>query len=274
MPARSILITGASSGIGADAARTMKKRGWRVFATARKPADLATLKADGLDALYLDYAEEASVHAAIDAALEATGGSLDALYNNGSFGQVGAIEDLSTDALRHQFEVGVFGWHSLTRRVIPPMRRQGHGRIVQCSSVLGIVAARYRGAYVGSKYALEGMTDTLRMELAGTGIHVSLIEPGPIETRFTQSALDGIAATIDVAASQHQADYRRQIEGATASGSRRKVGPEAVTAALIHAVESRRPKIRYRVTTATKFVAIAKRLLPASWMDRLIAANS
>lgn len=271
-----ILVTGASSGIGADAAATLKARGWRVFATARKADDLARLRSAGIEALHLDYADAASIAAASEQLLEATGGRLDALFNNGGFGQVGAVEDISTDLLRRQFEANFFGWHDLTRRILPVMRRQGSGRIVQCSSVLGYVAGKYRGAYVASKHALEGLTDTLRMELAGSGIHVVLIEPGPIASRFQENALANFRKTVDIAASPHRADYESQL--ARLTGTRKpsafKLGPEAVTAALIHALESPRPKTRYRITTLAKGAAFLKRILPDRTLDGLIVRNS
>jgi NAD(P)-dependent dehydrogenase (short-subunit alcohol dehydrogenase family) len=274
--ARTILITGASSGIGRDAALTLKRAGWRVFATARKAEDLEALRRDGVEPLFLDYTDTASIHACADAVLAATGGRLDALFNNGAYGQVGAVEDLTTDVLRRQFETNLFGWHTLTLRILPAMRQQGHGRIVQCSSILGFVAGKYRGAYVASKYALEGLTDTLRIELAGSGIAVSLIEPGPIATRFTQNALANFRETVDMDASVHRADYQAQLARLTGSRrpSRFKLGPEAVTAALLHALESPRPRIRYRVTLLTKAAAVLQWLLPTRLMDRLVARNS
>jgi len=273
---RTILVTGASSGIGEHAALALQARGWRVFATARRDEDLARLRAAGLDALYLDYAEDASIEAAADAVLQATGGRLDALFNNGAYGQVGAVEDLTTDLLRRQFEANFFGWHSLTLRILPAMRRQGSGRIIQCSSVLGFVAAKYRGAYVASKYALEGLSDALRVELHGSGIHVVLIEPGPIATRFTQNALANFRMTIDMEASPHHAAYAAQLARLTGTRkpSRFKLGPEAVTKVLLHALDSSRPKTRYRVTTLTKVAAAMKRFLPDRTLDALIARNS
>src|SRR5690606_2871865 len=197
-------------------------------------------------------------------------------FNNGAYGQVGAVEDLTTDVLRRQFETNLFGWHTLTRRILPAMRAQGHGRIVQCSSILGIVAGKYRGAYVASKFALEGLSDTLRIELAGTGITVALIEPGPIATRFTQNALANFRETVDAEASVHRAEYQAQLARLTGTRrpSRFKLGPEAVTAALLHALESPRPRLRYQVTLLTKATAVMIRLLPARLMDRLIARNS
>lgn len=276
MAERSILITGASSGIGEHAALTLKARGWRVFATARKEADLARLAAAGIAAHYLDYTDEASIERTAASVLEATGGRLDALFNNGAYGQVGAVEDLSTAVLRRQFEAALFGWHTLTRLVLPSMRRAGSGRIVHCSSILGFVAGKYRGAYVGSKFALEGLADSMRIELAGTGIHVVLIEPGPIASRFTANALANFHATIDIAASPHRAGYEGQLARLTGTRkpSRFKLGPEAVTAALIHALDSPRPRIRYRVTMLSRGAALMKRLLPARLLDRLIARNS
>ncbi|MEL6479621.1 MAG: SDR family NAD(P)-dependent oxidoreductase, partial [Pseudomonadota bacterium] len=175
---RSILITGCSSGIGLDAARQLAGTGWRVFASCRAEADCARLRAEGLASPRIDYQDPASIESGLADVLEATGGTLDALFNNGAYGMPGAVEDLPTDAFRELFEANFFGWHELTRQVIPVMRRQGQGRIVQCSSVLGFVALKMRGPYVSSKHALEGYSDVLRHELHGSGIHVVLIEPG------------------------------------------------------------------------------------------------
>ena len=177
---QSILITGCSSGIGHAAAHALAARGWRVFATARAEADVERLREEGLEALALDLADSASIEAAVEEVRERTGGRLTALFNNGAYGQPGAVEDLSRAVLREQLETNLLGTHELTTRVLPMMRAQGHGRIVQNSSVLGLAALPYRGAYVCSKFALEGLTDTLRQELTGSGIHISLIQPGPI----------------------------------------------------------------------------------------------
>ena len=209
---RSVLITGCSSGIGLASAREMKARGWRVFATARKPEDLARLKEkEGVIGLYLDYAEPQSIAAAAEQVLAATGGKLTALFNNGAYGQPGAVEDLTPDTLRAQFEVNVFGWHDLTRRIIPSMRARGEGRIVFCSSVLGLVSAPYRGAYCASKFAVEALVDALRMELATTGIRIVLIEPGPIASRFLEHALEAYRRNIDLEVSAHREIYRTRI---------------------------------------------------------------
>jgi NAD(P)-dependent dehydrogenase (short-subunit alcohol dehydrogenase family) len=261
--ARSILITGCSSGIGRCAAEGMKARGWRVFATARKPEDLEMLRQLGVTPLYLDYTETASIEAAVAAVFEATGGTLDALFNNGAYGQPGALEDVSTDVLRAQFEANFFGWHDLTRRVIPAMRRQGHGRIVMCSSILGIITMGFRGPYSASKFALEAYSDTLRIELHGTGIHVSVIEPGPIRTRFTQNALAYARKNIDIEHSVHVAAYRRRIRSMEKGGNTfGELGPEAVLSALVKACESQNPRPQYFVTTPTHWMSFLKRIAP------------
>jgi len=261
--ARSILITGCSSGIGRCAAEGMQARGWRVFATARKPEDIEMLRQLGVTALYLDYTETDSIEAAVAAVFAATGGTLDALFNNGAYGQPGALEDVSTDVLRAQFEANFFGWHDLTRRVIPAMRKQGHGRIVMCSSVLGIITMGFRGPYAASKFALEAYSDTLRIELHGTGIRVSVIEPGPIRTRFTQNALAYARKNIDIEHSVHAASYRRRIRSMEKGGNTfGELGPEAVLGALIKACESKNPRPQYFVTTPTHGMSFLKRIAP------------
>ncbi|MEZ5926324.1 MAG: SDR family NAD(P)-dependent oxidoreductase [Hyphomicrobiaceae bacterium] len=268
---RSILITGASSGIGLATATLLNSRGWRVLATARRDADLQHLETMGLEALPLELSRPASIEACAQAALDRTGGQLTALFNNAAYGQPGAVEDLTVEVLKAQFEVNLFAWHDLTRRILPAMRRTGQGRIVQCSSVLGFVAPPYRGAYNASKHALEALSDSLRFELHGSGIHVSIIEPGPIETRFVANAIEMFRLNVPFAGSAHEVEYRRRLAAMEAGGKRRgKLGPEAVALKVAHAVESPRPKVRYRVTTATHLAAVGKRLLPPSLMDVLV----
>ena len=253
MPEKSILVTGCSSGIGLCVARGLKTRGYRVFATARKESDVQRLCDEGLESLRLDLADSGSITTAVDEILARTRGTLDALFNNGAYGQPGAVEDLSRDVLRTQFETNLFGWHELTNRILPVMRRQGHGRIVQNSSVLGFVALRYRGAYNASKYALEGLTDTLRLELMGTGIHVSLVEPGPVTSRFRENAFRAYQENIDPDSSVHRDSYlameaRLKTKGPAVPFT---LPPEAVLRKVIHALESRRPRARYYVTFPT-----------------------
>lgn len=269
---RTIIVTGCSSGIGAHCARALKADGWRVFATVRKAADLAILEADGIEALLMDYTRTDTIAALVETVLARTGGRLDALFNNGAYGQAGAVEDLSTDVLREQFETNFFGWHELTRRVIPVMRAKGQGRIVNCSSILGLLPYRYRGAYTASKYALEGLTITMRMELEGSGIGVSLIEPGPITSRFTANALAKIRENVDLEGSVHAKQYERQIKRLDGRGqvSRHKLGPEAVYDVLTHALTAARPKPHYLVTTPAKQGAFLKRILPAALFYKLM----
>jgi NAD(P)-dependent dehydrogenase (short-subunit alcohol dehydrogenase family) len=269
--ARRILITGCSSGIGWHCALGMKARGWRVLATARREEDLARLRAEGLDALVLDYADPTSVSACADETARLTGGRLDALFNNGAYGQPGAVEDLTREVLEAQFAANVFGWHQLTRACLPLMRANGHGRIVQCSSVLGLVALKWRGAYNASKFAIEALSDTLRLELRGSGISVSLIEPGPIASKFVENARRHFERNIDEAQSHYREAYVGQrARFARGGASRYKLGPEAVLEKLIHAVESPHPKARYYVTRPTHYMALARRLLPQSMLDLLL----
>ena len=275
MTQRSVLITGCSSGIGLASARMMKARGWRVFATARTPEDLARLKDElGVETLHLDYTEPHSIAAAAHAVLKATDGTLTALFNNGAYGQPGAVEDVRPEVLRAQFEANVIGWHDLTRRVIPAMRARGEGRIVQCSSVLGLIAAPYRGAYCASKFAVEALSDALRMELNGTGIHVSLIEPGPIATRFVEHALEHYRRNIDMENSAHREIYLTRLAQMEQGGQTTfKLPPEAVAKKLVHALEARRPKSRYYVTFPTYAVGFLRRVLPTRALDAVAAKN-
>lgn len=269
---KSIIVTGCSSGIGAYCATALKRDGWRVFATVRKAEQLAPLADQGIEALIMDYTDPESIEALVATVFERTGGRLDALFNNGAYGQPGAVEDLPTDVLRKQFETNLFGWHDLTRRVIPAMRAQGQGRIVQCSSILGLLPYRWRGAYTASKYALEGLSLTLRMELEGSGIQVSLIEPGPIESRFTANALAHIREAIDLENSVHAEDYRRQLARLDGTGpvNRHKLGPDAVYKVLHHALTARRARPHYVVTKPAKQGTLLKRVLPADLFYRLM----
>ncbi len=266
---RTILITGCSSGIGLDAARTMRERGWRVIATARKPEDLARLKNFlNVEVLPLELADSQSIATCAIRALEMTRGKLDALFNNAAYGQPGAVEDLTPKLLREQFEVNVVGTHDLTRRLIPAMRKNGAGRIVNCSSVLGMIVAPYRGAYCASKFALEALTTSLRLELEGSGIHVSLIEPGPIRSRFVEHSIDRLLATVDIDNSRHSSVYRERLDSMRAGGQQTfKLEPEAVTKRLIPAVESSRPRRHYYVTTPTYLAAAMRRFLPTFAID-------
>jgi short-subunit dehydrogenase len=252
----------------------LKQRGWRVLATARKADDLTRLRDLGFDALPLELADARSIEACAADALRLTGGKLAALVNNGAYGQIGAVEDLPVDVLRQQFEVNVFGTHNLTRRLIPTMRTNKHGRIVQISSVLGLMSAPYRGAYCASKFALEALSDAMRMELHGTGITVSLIEPGPVRTKFLESVLTHFRANIDVENSVHKDVYVQRVAGIERGGkSTFKVEPEAVAKRVILAVEGANPKPRYFVTVPTHAANLLKRALPTFILDRFARAQ-
>lgn len=272
--AKSILITGCSSGIGYATAVELKARGHRVICSARKPADVERLLAEGFECLQLDLADSASIGQAVQHLAELTGSRLDAVFHNGAFGQPGAVEDLSREALRNQFETNFFGTHELTNLLIPWMRRQGHGRIIYNSSVLGFVAMKFRGAYNASKFALEGLADTLRLELRGSGIEVCLIEPGPIESRFRANAFAMYKRHIDPENSFHRETYRAmearlQKQGPAAPFT---LSASAVAEKVIHALEAARPKTRYPVTVPTHAFAWLKRLLPTAWMDKILVS--
>ncbi|HAV09316.1 MAG TPA: short-chain dehydrogenase [Rhodobacteraceae bacterium] len=271
---RSILITGCSTGIGLDAAKGMRDAGWRVFAACRQEKDCARLRAMGFDAPRIDYADEASIAAGLAEVLAATGGTLDALFNNGAYACPGAAEDLPRGALREIFEANVFGWHDLTRRVIPVMRAQGHGRIVNCSSVLGLVAAPWRAAYVSTKYALEGLTDTLRIEMRDTPIKVILIEPGPVTSQIRANSIPHFEKWIDWQNSPRRAQYEASLLKRlyqSRGPDKFELPPSAVTAKLLRALTVARPKPRYYVTTPTYIMGMLRRVLSSRGLDWLIA---
>jgi NAD(P)-dependent dehydrogenase (short-subunit alcohol dehydrogenase family) len=269
---KTILITGCSSGIGLHCAKRLLEDGWQVVATARKKSDLAMLADMGVHPVYMDYAKSASIKSAFEKTLILSGGRLDALFNNGAYGQAGAVEDVSVRALRQQFDANFFGWHELTNLVVPVMRRQGGGRIIHCSSVLGLVPSPWRGAYNASKFALEGLASTMRLELFGSGIHVCLIEPGPIVSKFGQNGLAHFTSKIDIENSCHAAEYQRQLNRLSSSGgvNRFRLGPEAVYKSLRHALETRHPRAHYHVTLPTRFMALARRFFPQTLVDLIL----
>lgn len=269
---KTILITGCSTGIGYTCAHALHKRGYKVIASCRNQADVERLQAEGLTAILLDLSDSQSISQGVEKALQLTGGKLDALFNNGAYGQPGALEDLPTDGLREQFETNFFGWHQLVCEVLPVMRQQGYGRIVQNSSVLGFAAMKYRGAYNASKFAIEGWSDTLRLELSATNIQISLIEPGPIETQFRANALKAFQRWITIEGSAHQEQYQQQMSRLNSQSSNNAfvLPAESCIKPLIHALESDKPKIRYRITTPTKVFAVLKRLLPTRLLDKIL----
>ena len=271
--ARIVLITGCSSGIGYHAAHGMKARGWRVLATCRKPEDVARLQAEGLESFELDLASEESIEAAVAELVARTGGRIDALYNNAGMAIPGAAEDLPRGALREIFEINLFGTHDLMRRIVPLMRAQGHGRIVNCSSVLGLVPMKWRAAYVSSKYALEGLTDVWRIEMRDTPIKVILLEPGPIPSRIRLNSIPRFEHWVNWEASARVEEYRGSLLKRLYEGGgpdRFELPPSAVVEKLAHALESARPRPRYYITWATHIMGGLKRVLPTRALDWLI----
>ncbi|MFM2482189.1 SDR family oxidoreductase [Celerinatantimonas sp. YJH-8] len=267
-----ILITGCSSGIGLRCAQLLLQRGYHVVAACRQPHDVERLQQQGIMSVQMDLSSQHSIESGFQAAMTYLDGHIDALFNNAAYGQTGAIEDLPTEALRAQFETNLFGWHHLIRLVLPHMLAQNHGRIIQDSSVLGLVALCYRGAYCASKFALEGYTDTLRLELASTPIRISLIEPGPINSQFRHNAKVIFEQTIQWQQSRHKDNYQATLQrlGSEQPLNRHTLQPEAVYRCLLHALESSHPKHRYYVTRPTKYVALLRRILPSIWLDRIL----
>jgi len=272
---KSILITGCSSGIGYDAAHGLSQAGWRVFATCRQQKDVSRLQSEGLESIRLDYADEDSIRTALAWVLEQTGGTLDALYNNGAFASPGAAEDLPRAALREIFEVNVLGYHDLTRQVIPVMRAQGHGYIINCSSVLGLVVAPWRSAYNASKFALEGLTDTLRIEMRDTNIHVVLLEPGPVTSRIRANSTVPFEKWIDwensVRAEQYRSSLIPRLYAKKEGKDLFELPASAVTAKLLTILNARKPKPRYYVTKATHIMGALRRILPTRALDWVVA---
>ena len=269
---KTVLVTGASSGIGYYCAKALQKDGYRVIASCRKLPDVSRLQAEGLTCIQLDVADSESIQRAVEETLAMCDGKLYGLFNNGAYGQPGAVEDLSRDTLRRQFETNVFGWLELTNALLPRLIAQGEGRIIQNSSVLGFAAMPFRGAYNSSKFALEGLTDTLRLELAGTNVHVSLIEPGPILSHFRKNALAALKDNIAMQNSRHSEKYAKAIERLSKEGPTQRftLGPDAVYKRLKHALDSKRPKPRYYVTFPTYLMGYLKRVLSTRQMDKIL----
>ena len=267
-----VLVTGCSSGIGYCVAKGLKERGYNVYATARKQEDVERLTKEGLKCLYLDYADSESVQDLANELMLLIGCELYAVFHNGAYGQAGAVEDLSRETMEKQFAANVFGWMELNNRLIVMMRQNNRGRIIFNSSVLGLVSLPYRGAYNASKYAIEGFADTLRMELHDTGIEISLIEPGPIESKFRENSLIKLKENINIESSAHRDHYKKTVKRLEKEGSAVPftLPADAVLKKVIHALESPRPKARYYVTFPTYLFGTLKRLLPTKWLDKVL----
>ncbi len=267
---KTVLVTGCSSGIGLATARTLRDHGWNVRPTARRKEHLEQLRSEGFTPLELDVSDSAAVQRAADDVLRGFNGQLGALVNNAGFGQPGAMEDLTREAMRYQFEVNFFGLQELTNRFIPVFRKQGYGRIVNISSVVGRISLPFMGIYSASKHAVEAVSDAMRIELLGSGISVSIIEPGPINTRFRDNSLDRARSQLDKVKSHFQERYLKQVmdtnrrRGLTAPFAKT---PEAVALKILHALESPNPRRRYPVTFPAYLGEIARRFFPDSIQD-------
>lgn len=272
MSPKSILITGCSSGIGYTCAHALQKKGYHVIASCRQLKDVKRLRKEGLTCIQLDLADSKSISEAVDKTMALCDGKLFALFNNGAYGQTGALEDLPVKALKEQFESNFFGWHQLVCEILPYMRIQNEGRIIQNSSILGFAAMKYRGAYNASKFALEGWTDTLRLELFDTSIKISLIQPGPIETQFRANALKKFNQWINIEQSYHKQHYQGQLARLEQDKSNNQftLPADSIIAPLTHALESKKPNIRYPITTPTKVFSVLRRILPTKWLDIIL----
>ena len=269
---KSVLVTGCSTGIGHCIATQLSQHNYHVLATVRNSADKAKLEGEGLSACQLDLADSASIKKAAGWAMEQSNNRLYALVNNGAYGQPGAVEDLTREALIEQFQVNVFGTQELTNLILAGMRKHNEGKIIQISSILGLICLPYRGAYNASKYALEALTDTMRLELLKTNIKVSLIEPGPIESDFRKNALAMFFKHINQQQSAHQQYYASVTDRLEAIENVPFTLPaEAVFKKVLHALESANPKIRYKVTIPAVALSYLKRVLPDRMFDSLIA---
>ena len=263
-----IVITGCSSGIGLECAKYLKDRMIKVYPTARDEKDVEKLKEMGFEnAMLLDVTKPDTIKSVIDEVL-AQDGKIDVWFNNAGYGQIGAIEDISTDLLREQFETNVFGLHEATIQVLKVMRKQGYGKIIQHSSILGLVSMPFRGVYNASKYAVEGLSDTLRLDLDGTNIYVALLNTGPIESDFRKNAIKTLD-NLDIENSRFKDRYIM-----AKSGKSKRVPfalkADAVASVVHRIILSNKPQPRYYITKASYILAFLKRILPTSLMDRIL----
>jgi short-subunit dehydrogenase len=264
-----IVITGCSTGIGLETANYLNERFITVYPTARYQKDVELLKESGFEhAMLLDVTKAESITAVIERVLEMEG-KIDVWFNNAGYGQPGGIEDITTETLRQQFETNVFGLHECTRQIIPVMREQGRGKIIQHSSVLGIISLFGKGAYNASKYAIEGLADTLRLELKDTGIYPVLLNTGPITSHFRETAVKKLEENIDIEHSVFKEKYLASIKG-----THKKVPfneeAESVARVVHKIILADKPKPRYYITKATYLLGYLKRVLSTSLLDRLL----
>lgn len=274
MSKKTILITGCSSGIGYDCAHALRDAGWQVFAACRTKEDCARLQQEGFDSPLIDYSAPDTISTGLQAVLDSTGGNLDALFNNGAYAIPGALEDIPDAAMRAIFDANFFGWHDLIQKVLPVLRAQGHGRIIQNSSVLGFAAMPWRGAYNATKFAIEGYSDTLRMELAPSNIQVVLIEPGPIATQFRENSVRQferwVAWRQSALAPLYEAELIKRLYASTEPDAY-ALPASAVSAKVLRALSARHPKPRYYVTTPTHVIGVLRRVLSTRALDKILS---
>ena len=265
---KNILITGCSSGIGLATALYLKEKGYRVYPTARKSEDVEKLKELGFDAQLLDVTKYETITQTIAYILNKEQ-TIDVVFNNAGYGQIGALEDLSTVHLKEQFETNVFGMHEVTRQIIPIMKKQGYGRIIQHSSVLGLIALKFRGAYNASKYAIEGLSDTLRLELRGTKVSVSILNTGPVTSEFRNNAIKNFKHTIDMENSEFKSLYEANLKQ---NKSQVPFNLEAIEVAKVveRILRCKKPRPRYYITKATYILAYLKRGLSTRKLDYIL----
>ena len=268
---RSVLITGCSSGLGLYMAESLQKDGWNVFATARKEEDIENLKSKGINAFFLDVTDSESIGKLVEYVSEKTNGKLYALINNAGCGYSGALEDITRDAMRKQFEVNVFGVHELTNKIIPIFRKNRAGQIINISSAAGRFSTPFMGAYSASKFALEALSDALRLELRNTGIKVSIIEPGPLKSDFSKNASAIFQKQVNPSENSHYKDiYEKMGKYRQTKETKKNIpGPDAFYKKVKHALESKRPKIRYPVTLSAYLALYVPRIVPARILDFL-----
>ena len=269
---KTILITGCSSGIGYDTAHYLHKNGYKVFASARKMQDVQRLQDEGLDTYLLDVTKPETIKNTLESILKKTNGELYAVFNNAGYGQPGAVEDIPTEVLKEQFETNLFGLHEMTRQILPIMRKQGYGRIIQHSSVLGIISLRFRGAYNASKYAIEGLCDTLRLELMNDDIHVITINTGPVRSDFRLNATKKFYEHIHKKPTVFEKEYEEEL---IPHEEIKKKDPftkdsDVVIANILKALEKKQPRPRYYNTSATHFLGFLKRILPTAVLDKIL----
>lgn len=265
---KNILITGCSSGIGLETAILLKNQGYNVFATARKKKDVKMLKELGFDAIKLDVTKYETITDSIEYILNKTK-TIDVVFNNAGYGQIGALQDIETKYLKEQFETNLFGLHELTRQILPIMKKQGYGKIINHSSVLGLISLKYRGPYNASKYAIEGLTDTLRLELKGSNIFVSLLNTGPVTSKFRDNAVEKFKKSVDIENSEYKEIY---LENLKQNKSEVPFNLEAIEVAkkVEKIIKVKRPKPRYYITKATYILGGLKRVLSTNQLDFIL----